>query len=729
MASPSYTLDLRRAARGEIRLPGSKSLSNRALLLAALAKGSTRIRGLLDSDDTAVMIESLRRLGAHLQLEGSEQPEVSGTADPVWLVTGAAGRFSSIGTADEPIDCFIGNSGLTIRTLLPAIVAAQAGSGSVTILRGVDRMHERPIGDLVDGLRRLGAQIDYLGQEGYPPLRITGVTLAPKPEIVVKGNTSSQFLTGLLQAAPQLSRQWQQPVVVRVEGELISRPYVDLSIGMLRQFGVVIQETERNRFVVEPCDHVSPGELSVEGDASSASYFLAAGVLGGGPVRVVGAGRSSPQGDVQFAHALAQMGAQITWGEDFIESRAAEFDASGLPVVRAVDLDCNHIPDAAMTLVAVALYAKTPTRLRNIGSWRVKETDRIAAMATEARKLGATVEEGPDFIVVTPPAQLRTASVHTYDDHRVAMSFALTSFVHAGDLSLDSASGECSGVSEHTVEGVKGPGGETVIPSVETRGRSPQTTVDGEAQRSVTIEDPACVNKTFPTYFEEFAGVCANAVPVIAIDGPTASGKGTVASRVAQALGYAYLDSGALYRLVALQSLDQNVSADDAQQLAALALKMNLRFEGEQVWLDGRDVSLAIRAEAVGNRASQVATQPLLRQALLRRQRDFARLPGLVADGRDMGSVVFPKASLKVFLTASAEVRAHRRVLQLQARGESADAQAITADLQARDARDAARPVAPLKFLPNQGVHYLDTSEVGIQEAVGQVLSWRSPPA
>jgi 3-phosphoshikimate 1-carboxyvinyltransferase len=722
MTSPSYSLDLRCAARGEVRLPGSKSLSNRALLLAALAKGSTRIRGLLDSDDTAVMIESLRRLGVHLQLESREQAADSGSDDPVWLVDGTSGRFSNIGTAGEPIDCFIGNSGLTIRTLLPAIVAAQAGTGSVTVLRGVDRMHERPIKDLVDGLRQLGAQIDYLGQEGYPPLRITGVALQPKSEIVVKGNTSSQFLTGLLQAAPQLGRQWQQPVVVRVEGELISRPYVDLSIGMLSQFGVAIQEPEINRFVVEPCDLVSPGELFVEGDASSASYFLAAGLLGSGPVRVVGAGRSSLQGDVQFAHALAQMGAQITWGEDYIESRAAALNDQGLPAVQGVDLDCNHIPDAAMTLVAVALYAKTPTRLRNIGSWRVKETDRIAAMAAEARKLGATVEEGPDFIVVTPPVQLRTASIHTYDDHRVAMSFALTSFVHAGDMEG---------------EGVNAPGGETVIPSVETRGHSPEPSSgaltpsadfrsSATPARAVTIEDPACVNKTFPTYFEEFAAVCAEAVPVIAIDGPTASGKGTVASRVARALGYAYLDSGALYRLVALQSLEQNVAADDAKPLSAMALQMQLRFEGEQVWLNGRDVSLAIRAEAVGNRASQIATQPLLRQALLRRQRDFARLPGLVADGRDMGSVVFPKASLKVFLTASAEVRAQRRVLQLQARGEAADLQAITADLQARDARDAARPVAPLKFLPNQGVHYLDTSELGVEEAVAQVLSWQS---
>jgi len=724
MASPSYTLDLRRSAIGTVQLPGSKSLSNRALLLAALATGQTQIRGLLDSDDTAVMIESLRRLGARLDKQSPESTSSAVAPEVIWVVEGTGGRFPSVGSQTEPTDCFIGNSGLTIRTLLPAIVAAQAGTGSVTVLRGVDRMHERPIKDLVDGLRQLGAQIDYLGQEGYPPLRVTGVALKPKSEIVVKGNTSSQFLTGLLQAAPQLSRQWHQPVVVRVEGELISRPYVDLSIGMLRQFGVAIQESAPNCFVVQPCDLMSPGGLFVEGDASSASYFLAAGLLGGGPIRVQGAGRTSLQGDVQFAHALAQMGAQITWGDDYIESQAAGFDASGLPIVQAVDLDCNHIPDAAMTLVAVALYAKTPTRLRNIGSWRVKETDRIAAMAAEARKLGATVEEGPDFIVVTPPAQLRTASLHTYDDHRVAMSFALTSFVHAGDMDVD-MDGDMGG------EGVNAPGGETVIPSVETRGHSPEPrlgaltpSAESLQGRSVTIEDPACVNKTFPTYFEEFAAVCAQAVPVIAIDGPTASGKGTVAGRVAKALGYAYLDSGALYRLVALQSLDQSVAVDDAKSLSAMALDMQLRFEGEQIWLKGRDVSQAIRAEAVGNRASQIATQPMLRQALLRRQRDFARLPGLVADGRDMGSVVFPKAGLKVFLTASAEIRAERRVLQLQARGESADLGAITADLQARDARDAARPVAPLKFVPNQGVQYLDTSDLTIEQAVAQVLAW-----
>ncbi|MGA1693164.1 MAG: (d)CMP kinase, partial [Burkholderiaceae bacterium] len=268
--------------------------------------------------------------------------------------------------------------------------------------------------------------------------------------------------------------------------------------------------------------------------------------------------------------------------------------------------------------------------------------------------------------------------------------------------------------------GVNAPVGETVIYSVETRGHSPEP--GREASRSLTIEDPACVNKTFPAYFDVFADICAQAVPVVAIDGPTASGKGTVASRVAQALGYAYLDSGALYRLLALASMNRGLSPTDAPGLGALAASMAISFEGEVIWLDGRDVSSEIRAEAVGNRASEVAALPAVRQALLRRQRDFARRPGLVADGRDMGSVVFPQAQTKVFLTATAEARAARRVNQLRARGEAADLVTITADLTARDARDASRAVAPLKFVPGQGVVYLDTTDCDIEAAVAAVL-------
>jgi 3-phosphoshikimate 1-carboxyvinyltransferase len=317
--------------------------------------------------------------------------------------------------------------------------------------------------------------------------------------------------------------------------------------------------------------------------------------------------------------------------------------------------------------------------------------------------------------VITPPAQLRTASIHTYDDHRVAMSFALASFSHTSEHKQQS---------KHAGEGVNAPVGETVVYSVETRGHSPEPDPEPrpEASRSLTIEDPACVNKTFPAYFDVFADIFAQAVPVVAIDGPTASGKGTVASRVAQALGYAYLDSGALYRLLALASMNRGLSPTDAPGLGALAASMAIAFEGEVIWLDGRDVSAEIRAEAVGNRASEVAVLPAVRQALLRRQRDFARRPGLVADGRDMGSVVFRQAQTKVFLTATAEARAARRVNQLRARGEAADLATITADLAARDARDANRAVAPLKFVPGQGVVYLDTTDCDIEAAVAAVL-------
>ncbi|MDA0847995.1 MAG: 3-phosphoshikimate 1-carboxyvinyltransferase, partial [Proteobacteria bacterium] len=686
MSSPPYTLDLRRGALGTAVLPGSKSLSNRVLLLSALAEGTTEIHGLLASDDTAVMVACLRQLGVSLTQTVAAADPASGVGQPVWRVEGTGGVFPARGSAAEPIDCFVGNSGLTVRTLLPAIVVAQAGTMSEALLHGVPRMHERPIGDLVDGLRQLGADIHHQAKEGFPPLRVTGVALAEQPVIRVRGDTSSQFLTGILQAAPQLAQQWGRPVTIAVEGPLISRPYVDLSLSMLAAFGVHVAEPQPNCFVVQPGVLVSPGRLVVEGDASSASYFLAAGLLGCGPVRVQGVGRTSLQGDVRFADALQAMGAEITWGEDFIESRAATCDAHGRPVVQGVDLDCNHIPDAAMTLVAVALYAKTPTRLRNIGSWRVKETDRIAAMAAEARKLGAAVEEGADFIVITPPAQLRTASIHTYDDHRVAMSFSLTSFVHAGDLGQQAkCAGEGPSIGgeghRHFGEGVNAPVGETVVYSVETRGYSPEAR--SAKARSITIEDPACVNKTFPTYFDAFADICAQAVPVVAIDGPTASGKGTVASRVAQALGFAYLDSGALYRLLALASMSAGVAPSDEDGLGALAASMDIGFEGEVIWLDGRDVTAAIRSEAVGNRASEVAAMPAVRQALLRRQRDFARLPGLVADGRDMGSVVFPQAQTKVFLTATAQARAARRVSQLHARGEPADLATIKADLAA----------------------------------------------
>ena len=735
-AMSEITLTLRQGARGRVQLPGSKSLSNRALLLAALATGETHLTGLLASDDTAVMIDCLRRLGVSLTPD----------ADPLaaasqMRILGVHSQFPNLGSLAEPIDCFVGNSGLTIRTLLPALVASMSLQSShgvqadgCVLLRGVARMHERPIGDLVDGLRAVGAQIDYLGEPGYPPLRVRSAVLPAAEVLQVRASTSSQFLTGLLQAAPVLGCQWRMPVRIVVEGALISRPYIDLSIGMLADFGVQVAEPLPGTFVIPPAHlvvqpqptasqglipsdihtptastaFVSPGRLAVEGDASSASYFLGAGLLGGGPLRVCGVGQKSRQGDIHFADALGRMGAEVVWGDDFIEVRAGQRSADGLPVIQGIDLDCNAIPDAAMTLVPIALYAQGPSRLRNIGSWRVKETDRIAAMAAEARKLGASVEEGPDFLVVHPPSRLETAAVQTYDDHRVAMSFSLVSFQHSGDLPPMPHPAPTAPTAPVAPAAPAAPAG-----------KQPPST---SPVRTVTILDPGCVAKTFPDYFDTFAEVAAQAVPVIAIDGPTASGKGTVAAQVAQALGFFYLDSGALYRLLALKSLSLGIDPRNEAALAELAQGLDIAFSGVQVHMDGTEVTESIRAEAVGNCASEIAAWPQVRRALLRRQRDFARGPGLVADGRDMGSVVFPQATTKIFLTASAQVRAERRFKQLIDKGIPARLEDLLADLQARDHRDSTRSVAPLRFVEGSGVVYLDTTSMTIPQAVEAIL-------
>jgi 3-phosphoshikimate 1-carboxyvinyltransferase len=415
-------------ASGTVRLPGSKSISNRVLLLAALADGVTDVHDLLDSDDTQHMLAALRTLGVGVEDRG----------DNHWRITGVGGAFPV-----KQAELFLGNAGTAFRPL----TAALALSGGDYVLKGVARMHERPIGDLVDALKQLGAQIDYLGNPGFPPLHIhPAVPTGDRAE--VRGNVSSQFLTGLLMALPLR----QTATTVEVVGELISKPYIGITLAMLRRFGVAVAQDGWQKFTVAAdARYGSPGEIYVEGDASSASYFLAAGAIGGGPVRVEGVGRDSVQGDVRFADALVLMGAQIEMGPNWIEAGAPKNGR-----LKAIDLDCNHIPDAAMTLAVAALFADGTTTLKNIASWRVKETDRIAAMATELRKVGATVEEGADFIRITPPEKLvPNAVIDTYDDHRMAMCLSLASL-----------------------------GG---VP--------------------VRINDPGCVAKTFPEYFRIFAGI------------------------------------------------------------------------------------------------------------------------------------------------------------------------------------------------------------------------------
>lgn len=388
-------------AAGAVRLPGSKSISNRVLLLAALAEGETDIRDLLMSDDVERMLEALRALGVTWVREGEGLD---------YRVRGVGGPFPV-----KSADLFLGNAGTAFRPL----TAALALSGGEYRLSGVARMHERPIGDLVDALRQLGADIACTANEGYPPLHLKPATIRPGGVVRVRGDVSSQFLTALLMALPLTGVE----TTVEVIGELISKPYIRITLELMARFGVQVEQHGWARFVVPGgARYRSPGTVFVEGDASSASYFLAAGAIGGGPVRVEGVGRSSIQGDVRFAEALEQLGARITMGDNWIEAAGPAGGA-----LKAFDLDLNHIPDAAMTLAVAALFADGPCRLRNIASWRVKETDRIAAMATELRKVGAEVEEGADYLVVSPAQRLRPAAIDTYDDHRMAMCFSLVS--------------------------------------------------------------------------------------------------------------------------------------------------------------------------------------------------------------------------------------------------------------------------------------------------------------
>lgn len=646
-----------RSVSGTVRLPGSKSISNRVLLLAALCEGRTTVHDLLDSDDTRVMLQALRQLGCSVTVEGA-------TA----VINGLGSR-----PRQPQADLFLGNAGTAMRPL----TAALAVLGGDYTLSGIPRMHERPIGDLVNALRAVGCRVDYLGQEGYPPLRIGQPQLRLGQPIPVRGDVSSQFLTALLMALPLAAQT--QDVVVDVVGELISKPYIDITLQLLARFGVQVRRENWARFVIPAGSrYQSPGQIHVEADASSASYFIAAGALSAPPegqkgLKIEGVGETSIQGDIRFVEAARMMGAEIQSGPNWLHVRRGQWP------LKAIDLDCNHIPDAAMTLAVMALYADGPTTLRNIASWRVKETDRIAAMATELRKLGAEVEEGADFIRVMPlpdAGAWRAASIHTYDDHRMAMCGSLAAFNPAG------------------------------LP--------------------VRIEDPKCVAKTFPDYLETLFAIAqpAGAVPVICIDGPTASGKGTLASEVARRLGYHYLDSGSLYRLTGLAARRAQLEPDPCNEAAisALAQSLPVRFVADRILLGDEDVSDAIRTEAAGMDASRVSALPGVRQALLDLQHRFARLPGLVADGRDMGTTIFPQGALKVYLTAGAAQRAERRHKQLISKGIPANIDSLRADLEARDARDESRTASPLK--PAQDALLLDNSQLTIEESVDQVLRW-----
>ena len=417
------TLDPIAKVSGEVNVPGSKSLSNRALLLAALAEGETELTNLLDSEDIEHMLNALTKLGVSYRLSEDKTQCV---------VQGNGGAFN----VAEPLELFLGNAGTAMRPLCAALAASNVD----TVLTGEPRMEERPIGDLVDALREADADVTYLKNEGSPPLQIKGKTLNGG-EMSVDGSVSSQFLTALLMAAPLFSGD----VTIRIKGELVSKPYIDITLDTMAKFGVTVENDNYQTFTVSgDAKYIAPGKFMVEGDASSASYFLAAGAIKGGKVRVTGIGQNSIQGDIRFADVLEAMGATVVWHDEYVE-------ITGAPL-KGVNMDMNHIPDAAMTIATTALFAEGPTTMTNIYNWRVKETDRLAAMATELQKLGAKVEEGHDYIKVWPTDSLKHAEIDTYNDHRIAMCFSLVAL----------------------------------------------------SDTPVTINDPGCTRKTFPDYFTRF---------------------------------------------------------------------------------------------------------------------------------------------------------------------------------------------------------------------------------
>ncbi|QMV14790.1 3-phosphoshikimate 1-carboxyvinyltransferase [Vibrio spartinae] len=423
----SLTLQPIKSIQGEVNLPGSKSVSNRALLLAALAKGTTRLTNLLDSDDIRHMLNALKSLGVSYRLSEDKT---------VCEVDGLGHAFQS---ESDVLELFLGNAGTAMRPLAAALCL---GTGSYT-LTGEPRMKERPIGHLVDALRQAGADIQYLENENFPPLRIRGTGLKGGT-VRIDGSISSQFLTAFLMSAPLADSETR----IEIVGELVSKPYIDITLHTMATFGVSVTNNDYREFIIQgEQSYVSPGDFLVEGDASSASYFLAAAAIQGGSVKVTGIGKNSIQGDIHFADALEKMGAKIEWGDDYICAHRG--------TLQAVDMDFNHIPDAAMTIATTALFAEGTTAIRNVYNWRVKETDRLTAMATELRKVGAQVEEGEDYIMITPPAVLQHAAIDTYDDHRIAMCFSLVAL----------------------------------------------------SETPVTINDPGCTSKTFPDYFDRLQGL------------------------------------------------------------------------------------------------------------------------------------------------------------------------------------------------------------------------------
>jgi 3-phosphoshikimate 1-carboxyvinyltransferase len=636
---------------GTIRLPGSKSITNRALLCATLAAGTSTLTGVLRAEDTQVMMDCLHRLGGAFLVEGDST-----------TVIGTGGRLrASKGHIDA------GASGTTARFLSAAATLADGPS----IIDGTPRMRRRPIGELVAALRALGAEVEALGAGGYPPVRVGGGGL-PGGHAVIDARRSSQFVSAVALAAPYADRDVS---LAFLDGMMVSRPYVESTAEVMSAFGAHIEMTATGLEVQR--GGYQPRTFAIEPDASAAAYPLVAGAITGGKVRLPGFTPESRQADLGILDVLTAMGCRVTWPDSGL---TLEGPPGGL---RGIDVDMGDMPDAVLAVAIAAAFASGPTRITNIANLRIKESDRLAALETELRKLGANAEAGSDWLTVRSRA-VRGAEIETYDDHRMAMAFSLAGLVLAG----------------------------------------------------VVIRDPACVAKTWPGFFEDMGALWPNDVGwagpamgkessmdglIVAIDGPGGAGKTTVSRGVADRLGLPHLDTGAFYRAAALAVMRSGVDADDAQAAAEVVNAASFDYRDGIMLLAGDDVNEAIRSAALSSNASKVSAIPAVREVLVARQQRWVEQHGgsAVVEGRDIGTVVFPRAPVKVFLTARPEVRAARRAGEMPEGGGAVAG--IARELEQRDRRDSTRAASPLR--PAADAVEVDTSNLSIDEVIARILT------
>lgn len=680
MSKPNFleselTLNLRQTAAGDLQLPASKSISIRAMLLASMGKGSVTIKNTLISEDTLVMRDILIELGVSVKFlaESSNGSEFS--SNGICIISGCDGFFPGLGQ-NRRITLNVKNSGLSARTILPslAFMLLNPRANCSVSIDGVERMRSRPMSELFSVLESLGSKISFPKQKSSFPCELAPSVGRKITEIGIDCSKSSQVLTGLLQILPFLNSIFSKKIKLLALGAIVSRPYIDLTMHVLSKFGCSVAETLPGQFYTSALGVRSPKNFIVEGDASSASYFFASACIGGGPIRVHGISEDSKQGDVKLLDVLKKIGAEVRWGNSYVEI----FRKGRL---RGVEIDCLEIPDAAMVLSTLALFCDQPTKLINIASWKEKETDRITAVVQGLERLGGSVyREGDDAITIHPVTCLKSAKIQTFNDHRIAMTFSMAAFALKGEV-----------------------------------GRV--------TNRVLQIENPECVEKTFPYFFEEFSRVCSESVPVITVDGPTASGKGTIANHVGRNLGFNVLDSGAFYRSLALITRWEKIDEDNHRAIAFRARTLPLRMKGSRFFLGDDDVTVLMRDEKIGLLASKIAKYEDVRRALIMAQRDFARLPGLVADGRDMGSVVFPRGTLRVFLTAKPEIRAKRRFKQLIEKEIPCTLNDIFQDIIDRDNSDYNRPVASLALAEEGATLKIDSSSKTVEEVVKIIVS------